>query len=633
MIGGLFSWKFGVLNGLLAENKVAAAFFAFQFMSFFYAGIAWLCCYLEPTATGSGIPEMKAFLNGVNLSSFIKVRMVIAKLIGMCFAVASGLPTGKKGPTIHMGATIGSTISQGGRSLMGFDASWQTFQDLRNDKTKRDFATYGLAAGVAAVFRAPIGGCLFALEEGASFWSATLTFRAFFCAMLSLFTVNLLFTDSSFGRSETGGLFVFGEFHNYDKNLTNYNQYELFIFIIMGISGGVIGAAWNALAKRITQYYMSHMTTIQEKAFRVIGMTFLMCCISFILPLSWQVCTPKPSEAETADWEEQDKLLIDQLVAFQCSEGSYNQVASLYLVPADVSIRQLFHFREYDSPDYVSFEAGPLFLFFIPYFLFAACIAGLMIPSGLFVPSILAGAAYGRIWGHFMNVVLPGKVADSGTYALMGAAAINGGITRMTISMTIIMLETAGNMTYLLPLMVTFGAARYTGNAFGMGIYDIQLNLKDLPFLESSLHSLGLLNHNAVTEIMATPVVTLMEIDKVKNVFAALKDTKHNGFPVVDANGKLRGLILRKALTSLLKLKAFSAPEQQRASALKRSMSISHDVSIPTDAIQLAAPATTVFFETVEKQYPDYPVIEDLVLTDEEKVVSFYLSFCIQLIV
>lgn len=33
----------------------------------------------------------------------------------------------------------------------------------------------------------------------------------------------------------------------------------------------------------------------------------------------------------------------------------------------------------------------------------------------------------------------------------------------MTISGTVIMLEAAGNMVYLLPLMVTFGAARYTG--------------------------------------------------------------------------------------------------------------------------------------------------------------------------
>lgn len=425
LIGGLTSWKFGVVGGYMAEEKVASAFFSYVFMSLFYASVAYASCYWEPAAL-AGIPEVKAFLNGVDLSRFVKFRVVVAKLIGMCFAVSSGLPTGKKGPIIHIGATTGAAISQGGRKLMGFDASWQHFQDLRNDKTKRDFVTYGLAAGVAAVFRAPIGGCLFALEEGASFWSNTLTFRAFFCAMLSLFTVNLIFTDSTFGRSAVSGLFVFGRFENYDKDLTNYYSYEIFAFILLGVSGGIIGAAWNEMAKVVIKYYMTHMTSLRDKAIRVAMMVFAMCCISFFLSLSWQVCTPKPSEEETADWDAADKELLDLLVPFQCPEGTYNQVASLYLSSAEIAIRQLFHYREYSGQKHATFDAGPLFLFFIPYFIMTGLILGLMIPAGLFVPSILAGAVYGRIWGHALNSMFPGRVADAGTYSLMGAAAING---------------------------------------------------------------------------------------------------------------------------------------------------------------------------------------------------------------
>ena len=165
----LSDWKFESCYALMKAGNPAGAFFSFQFFCMFFALIAGSLCWYYPAAAGSGIPEIKCFLNGVNIKGVIRFPVLVAKVLGMCFSVSSGLPLGKEGPMVHAGSIIGGLVSQGYTFSVGYDTSWNIFQDMRNDYTKRDYVTYGAAAGIAAAFRAPIGGILFTLEEGASF--------------------------------------------------------------------------------------------------------------------------------------------------------------------------------------------------------------------------------------------------------------------------------------------------------------------------------------------------------------------------------------------------------------------------------------------------------------------------------
>lgn len=192
-----------------------SAFFVFIFYQTLFAAIACLFVWWEPVSAGSGIPEIKCFLNGIDLPRIVRVKTLVCKVVGVTFSVAAGLPVGKEGPMVHSGAVVASGISQGRTKFWGVDTSFSKFSDFRNDREKRDFVACGAAAGVCAAFGAPIGGVLFSLEEGASYWSTKLTWRAFFCAMTTLATLFAIRNvDSKWGQANIERLFSFGEFNS-----------------------------------------------------------------------------------------------------------------------------------------------------------------------------------------------------------------------------------------------------------------------------------------------------------------------------------------------------------------------------------------------------------------------------------
>jgi chloride channel 7 len=561
IVNTLVHAKFDYMNEQMRVNQ-AWAYFSLVFISLSYALGAGLCCWFEPCAAGSGIAEVKAYLNGINLHRYVRIRTLFAKIAGMCLSTSSGLPIGKEGPMIHAGSITGAALSQGKTKLIGVDTSWTKYQDLRNDRSKRDFVTFGAASGVAAAFSAPIGGILFTLEEGASFWNPTLTFRGFFAAMMTELTINIITGLTSGGSSLLGldrptSMFEFGDFTSFE----GYHTYELIVFMSMGVAGGLLGALFNhytiKLAVKRRDLLAGRSQAELIRVAELLFVCFVWTTVSFVLPLMLPMaCTEKP--ASTDDNQPGVGSLVDDLVQFQCEDGKYNQLASLTLVNSDVTLQQLFHFQNSDGSSGSTFDWYVLVLFFFAYFLMAMVAAGTFCPAGLFVPTLVSGAAIGRLVGCMLNSVAHDSVADSGTYALMGAAAVLGGMSRMTICGVVIMLEASGNNEYLLPLMLVFAAARYTGNVFNQSMYDMQIELKGLPFLEAHLKHIGLLNYHPVSEIMCRNVKTLREMMRVADVEWLLKNTAHQGFPVLSRKGHVKGFMLRKHLCTLIKLRNFS---------------------------------------------------------------------------
>jgi chloride channel 7 len=148
-------------------------------------------CYLEPCAKGSGIPEVKAYLNGRSIPRVLHWRTVVAKVLGVLGSVGGQLPVGKEGPLIHAGAGAGANRTG---ALAHVFARSRRVGALVTPAALRDIVSLGCACGVAVAFAAPIGGVLFVLEEAASphFWHSGLTALTFLAASVASLAVSAI---------------------------------------------------------------------------------------------------------------------------------------------------------------------------------------------------------------------------------------------------------------------------------------------------------------------------------------------------------------------------------------------------------------------------------------------------------
>lgn len=277
-----------------------------------------------------------------------------------------------------------------------------------------------------------------------------------------------------------------------------------------------------------------------------------------------------------------------EYVSFYCPKGEHNSMATFWFTTPEETMKTFFHYEETIGYDLV-------LTFFGVYIVTLCFTSGSSIPSGIFIPGLLAGAALGRGLGELMHVLAPkGAIADAGSYSLIGAAAMIGGVQRITISVVsigpcfplcfspyshscnflinlysyfqaVILLEATGNYLFALPLMVAVLSARFVGNIFNHGIYEMQISLRKWPVLEDKPEKT--VSHTLrVSDVMAPAPFIFLEIESVGRLHSVLTSCSHNGFPVIFSEhsmrthprlGTLAGYIQRSQISVLLASKAF----------------------------------------------------------------------------
>ncbi|KAL8575924.1 hypothetical protein ACOMHN_027322 [Nucella lapillus] len=505
---------------------------------------------MVPKAAGSGIPLIKSYLNGVRVPGLLTLRCFIAKTVGVVFSILGGLACGKEGPMAHSGGIMAAGLAKG--RIPWFTKDIKLYNVFRTDHEVRDFVAAGAASGVSAAFGAPVGGTLFSVEEAASFWNTELVWRVFFSAMIACFSTNFLLSAFEGHATQLShpGLVRFSTF----PNLT-FDLIEIPVFIVMAVIGGLTGALFVFMNYKLTVFRQKYLH--RHKWIKVCEtglVSVVSAVVAFLLMFGVRECTaaqPFNSHAITS--------------SMFCPKGSINSMSTMFLTTPEGCLKSLLH----DPLE--SYGVVPLIAFIVVFFLLGVWTYGLSVSSGVFIPSLAIGAAWGRLVGMGVVHLFPDQAKDVGKYALIGAASQLGGILRTTISLTVIIVECTGDISFGLCIMITLMISKWVGDFFTTGLYDMNIEVSGIPLL--SWEPPPLSDNVRVNEFMSHPVLTLLPKEKVGHIVDILENETFHGFPIIQPDpssvllykGKLQGLILRDQLLTMIKKKAF-APEGKKTS-------------------------------------------------------------------
>ncbi|KAK4141623.1 chloride channel protein 5, partial [Dichotomopilus funicola] len=463
-------------------------------------------------ARHSGIPEIKTVLGGFVIRRFLGLWTLITKSLGLILAVASGLWLGKEGPLVHVACCCANLFTK-------------LFPSINtNEARKREVLSAAAASGISVAFGSPIGGVLFSLEQLSYYFPDKTMWQSFVCAMTAAMVLQ------AFDPFRSGKLVMYQVTYT-----SSWHGFELIPFAILGVLGGIYGGLFIKANMAVARWRKS-TPWLPGPVVQVV----LVAALTALVNYPNRYMRSQNSDLVTNLFSECSQLLDDQFGL--CTTGAASAANILLLLLAAL----------------LSFGL-------------AAITFGLQIPAGIILPSMAIGALTGRAIGIIVEIwqtnhprflafhtcepdipcIIPG------TYAIIGAAAALAGVTRMTVSIVVIMFELTGALTYVLPIMVAVMISKWVGDAFSRrGIYESWIHFNEYPFLDLSEET------TPIPDIPAGQIMTRIEDlvvltatgHTIASLRAVLDAHPHRGFPVVSdpRDAILLGYISRAELAYTL---------------------------------------------------------------------------------
>lgn len=339
----------------------------------------------------------------------------------------------------------------------------------------------GCAAGIAATFNAPLGGTFFTME---------LIFRSFnsrgFAFIVVSAVAGTLTAQAFLGASPA---FQLGNLYQL------VDSREMLLYGLLGVLAGLAGVVFMK-AIHFSEDLFARFRSIPEWFRPVIGGLV----VGVIALYSLDLCGV--GYGETA-WTPQTSM--DQMLEGALSLKVLVLVALLKIVATSTTVG----------------SGGS---------------------GGVFAPSLFLGAATGGALGMAASHLFPGEQINPGAYALVGAAALFAGVTRAPITSVMMMFELTRNYALILPVMTSVVIATGVVMIFSREtIYTEKLMRRGIDLLKMS--RANLVSGVQVENVMTKEFPAVDHSMSLRELEIKLAMTGHHGFPVLDDEGKLYGMV------------------------------------------------------------------------------------------
>lgn len=446
---GVFTGKTNFLTEWLINFPV---YLVLSLLFLLIAGV--LTMSKAPLIRQSGIPELKLIIAGFNyyIDEYLGSRVLVYKITCLVFVVSSGVWLGKEGPLVHLACCILTVC-------FNF-----FYGDLATEGSRRELLSAATAAGIAVAFNSPIGGVLFVVELLPSYFIPTkIMWNSFVCATIAVVALNgaKAFTDGQNFKEKDLFEVLFGNF--------SWIFLEIVPFLVLGIVGGLYGYAYTKVSLRFSDpsfkerlwlklSAMFRLNPDYGKYIELVLVGAVSAFLTFTVPLTKIPLTAflqhlfKDCPADNSDLETNSDNIM-------CQPGAVSLSFKLLYIAA-----QGFFLSTYSH--------------------------GLTLPGGILMPSLVLGGLVGRVMGIISGAIQKAVDAEylatctarsclvsPSSHAVVGAAAFMSGITKLTLSVVVILCELTGAVSYILPIMVAVLTSKFVNDFLCLeNIYDSWLS-------------------------------------------------------------------------------------------------------------------------------------------------------------